>query len=201
LLLQWNYIDTLAHERRRLADLLETIPGDQWLTASNLPGWTVKEVVAHIVLEGRYDLVTSILGTIWHLGMNRYMAAAAKRYARNKSPQTLIQELRRQAGSARTPPGISLNEVRIDLLAHRQDILISIGHTPDLTDEQADIMLAHLAKPSLVGRWVLRQVWRRLDQTGIILPDGTMIGRGTDIHHLTPPQAVLFLLGRIDPSN
>lgn len=40
----------LAHdERNDLADLLETLTPQQWATASLCEGWTVRDVVAHVV--------------------------------------------------------------------------------------------------------------------------------------------------------
>lgn len=59
----WDAVHT---ERRRLVDDLESLSEDRWRTASLCPGWSVHDVLAH--------LIGSATTTRW--GFVRQMAAA-----------------------------------------------------------------------------------------------------------------------------
>ena len=58
----WAYID---EQRADLADFLDTLSAEQWETPSLCPGWTVREVAAHITQSttelGKADVRTGAL--------------------------------------------------------------------------------------------------------------------------------------------
>ena len=45
-----EYWEPIAARRRALADQLDGLPGDRWATPSLCGAWTVRDVVAHLVL-------------------------------------------------------------------------------------------------------------------------------------------------------
>jgi len=42
-------VDALSEQWAALDDVLSTVEGDAWLTPTALPGWTVRDVVSHII--------------------------------------------------------------------------------------------------------------------------------------------------------
>lgn len=47
--LQGRLVDALSEQWAVLDDVLSTVEGDAWLTPTALPGWTVRDVVSHII--------------------------------------------------------------------------------------------------------------------------------------------------------
>lgn len=60
-------LDDVAAERMQLADELESLTPQQWATPSLCPGWTVRDVVAHLTLSTR----ESVPGVLWRFARAR----------------------------------------------------------------------------------------------------------------------------------
>jgi uncharacterized protein (TIGR03083 family) len=118
----WGYID---EQRADLADLLDTLTSDQWNTPSLCPGWTVRDVAAHITHSttnwGRltYELVRS--------GFR--FDAVTLRMAREdrRSPEEIVAAMRAMVGGRRRPPGTAVTDPLMDVMVHGQDIAIPLG--------------------------------------------------------------------------
>jgi len=55
---QDSVVDALTEEWRVIDALLAELDGDQWLAPSNLPGWTVHDIVSHLI--GTESLLSGI---------------------------------------------------------------------------------------------------------------------------------------------
>ena len=51
-----DLVAEIAHERRAVADMLESLTDEQWATPSLAQGWTVRNVAAHLVMPFRYSM-------------------------------------------------------------------------------------------------------------------------------------------------
>lgn len=121
-----------AVERRRLADLLETLTPVQLATPSLCGDWDVRAVAAHLVsaLAPRpRDLLAALLHSRGRL--HRANAEHAVRVARRPFPE-LVAELRSRADSRLAPPVVGPRGPLTDVLVHTGDIAVPLGlpHQP-----------------------------------------------------------------------
>jgi len=165
----------VLRQRRRLADLLAGLDDGQWATASRCEGWTVQDVVAHLITTNQF----------WTLSINAGLAGAPTRVlvrfdpvatpaqlvatVRSRTPaETLdlfcssndelaavLVALDTEAWSrpAEAPPGhLSIDLVALHALwdgwIHERDIALPLGLT---TDEEADEIAASLAYVAALG--------------------------------------------------
>jgi uncharacterized protein (TIGR03083 family) len=112
-------LELLAAERRELLELLHDLTADEWTTPSLCAGWTVRDVVAHLL----WDTVT----------VRQYVAVAAK----YRSPDRINQHYVDEARDSSTDDLLSRFEsildggwlssimtggMLADLVVHQQDI-------------------------------------------------------------------------------
>jgi uncharacterized protein (TIGR03083 family) len=118
----WHYID---EQRADLADFLDTLSPAQWATPSLCPGWTVREVAAHITQanSSRARLVIEAIRSGFRFNSMTYG------YARRdtRTPAELTAALRAMVGVRRRPPGTAVADPLMDVLVHGQDIAIPLG--------------------------------------------------------------------------
>lgn len=138
---QWELV---ADERRSLADLLDGLDGQQWQAQSLCTEWTVKQVVAHLVMTpmrtptvvGATAALVRARGHLWHMG--RDVAVA---YAADRSPQQLVTMLRDLVDSHDKPRFVVATNILPDLVAHGQDIAVPLGIERPVPDATAEIVL------------------------------------------------------------
>jgi uncharacterized protein (TIGR03083 family) len=118
----WAYID---EQRADLADFLDTLSAEQWATPSLCPGWTVREVAAHVTQSatnwGRLTFELARSGFRFNAVTLR-MASDDQR-----TPQEITAALRAMVGGRRRPPGTATADPLMDVLVHGQDIAIPLG--------------------------------------------------------------------------
>src|SRR4051812_38025106 len=97
----------VADERRGLADTLDRLDDAAWTQASLCEGWTVREVVAHLVWPTEIS-IPRILVEMVRRGFNfdRVADDVAKRETRPNAE--LVAALRANAESRFKPPGMGL---------------------------------------------------------------------------------------------
>ncbi|MCW2812470.1 MAG: hypothetical protein JWP61_2928 [Friedmanniella sp.] len=122
----WSAIDD---QRRRTADLLGQLSEEEWRHASLCPGWTVRDVAAHLTLQ-ELSIGDALAAVIRHPGslggMNRMIRLSAHHKA-EQPVERLIDDLRATVGSRRTNVGVTNLETLIDILVHGQDIAVPLG--------------------------------------------------------------------------
>ncbi len=119
-------MDLAYEERSDLAAFLQTLTPQEWETESLCTGWTVKDVVAHVVSYEELDLVgvaTRIIKGRWVRANDIGVAEFAAR-----SPDELLEFLNRhlhpQGLTARFGGMIAL----VDGTVHHQDIRRALGY-------------------------------------------------------------------------
>jgi uncharacterized protein (TIGR03083 family) len=135
----WGHID---EQRADLADLLDTLSDAQWATPSLCPGWTVRNVAAHLTQAnaswGRMALEAFRSG----FRFNAMMSRAAREDRR--SPQEIVTNIRAMVGQRRRPPGTAVADPLMDTLVHGQDIAVPLGITRTMPVDAALIAAERL---------------------------------------------------------
>ena len=119
--------DNIATQRRGLADQLESLTPDQWATKSLCHAWTIKDVVAHLVMPHEVSIPRFTLSFVAaRFSFNRASETLTARLSK-RSTTELIADLRRHADGHFKPPGFGSEAPLTDVLIHGQDIRIPLG--------------------------------------------------------------------------
>ena len=122
-----EYWDTIATERRLLADQLDGLTPDQWATQSLCEAWTVKSVVAHLVVPHEVSVPRFALAFLVARGSFDRASEAMTAKLDTRSTTQLVSDLRRHAEGRFKPPGFGSEAPLTDVLIHGQDIRIPLG--------------------------------------------------------------------------
>jgi uncharacterized protein (TIGR03083 family) len=121
-----NVWSMLEAERIALADYLETLTPSDWEHPSLCDGWTVKDLVAHVVAGAKSTPGRFIVGIIGSGFDFDKMTAKEVRREADKTPTELVAELRAVAPHKTRPRNALLGEV----LVHHEDIRRALGAGP-----------------------------------------------------------------------
>ena len=181
-----------ADERHDLADLLETLTPDQWLHPSLCEGWSVKDVVAHVI---SYEEIShlGVFSTLVRSGLRpgRLNEARLRTY-RGCAPEHLVELLRAHLSPHGITAGFGGRIGLTDCMIHHQDIRRA-PHLPraipsDRLRDALDFSLRAPVLPSRRNAAGLRAVATDLDWHH---------GDGLEIRG--PGEALLMALaGRVD---
>jgi uncharacterized protein (TIGR03083 family) len=140
----------VAAERRRIADLLDSLDEDALATPSLCAGWDVKTVAAHLVSVVADSFWTFQLAALRHRGFNRAIDELA--HNRADAPATEIaRTLRQRADHRLSPPLTGPRSGLTDVLVHGGDIQIPLGLPFRPDDEQLRWALDFLTGPLPLG--------------------------------------------------
>ncbi|MFF3015675.1 maleylpyruvate isomerase family mycothiol-dependent enzyme [Streptomyces sp. NPDC057939] len=115
-------------ERAALVEDLERLDQDQWGSPSLCAGWTVHDVVAHLVDTARTTRLGFVTGLVRaRFDFDRQNARGVER-ARGASPQETLQRLREAATRRSTPPA-PLDSRLVEEIVHGEDIRRPLGIT------------------------------------------------------------------------
>jgi uncharacterized protein (TIGR03083 family) len=122
-----EYWEVIAAERRGLADQLDGLTPEQWATQSLCDAWTVRGVVAHLVMAHKVSIPRFTVAIARARGsFARANVTLTAREAEHPTAE-LIADLRRFADSHFKPPGFGSEAPLTDILIHGQDIRIPLG--------------------------------------------------------------------------
>jgi uncharacterized protein (TIGR03083 family) len=119
-------LDLVAAERRRVADLLETLDDDQWNVQSLCGEWTVRDVAAHLTAGWNVSIPRMARLMVRHRGFDGANAAAAKELA-GRPTRAIIDDLRAHADDPFSPPIVGHVGQLSDVITHGQDIARPLG--------------------------------------------------------------------------
>lgn len=141
----------IAAERRRIADLLDSLTPAQLEVPSLCGAWTVRQVAGHLVaaVAGR---PSQMLGALVTSGfrLHRANAKVATTMAR-RPPADLAAELRRHAESTFEPPVVGFPGQLTDLQVHGQDMRRPLGLPPGLELDRLRVSLDFLTGGRAIG--------------------------------------------------
>lgn len=140
----------LTAQRRHLADQLDALTEAEWDTPTLCAGWTVRHVVAHLVMPFRSSLPRFVAGMVRARGdFNRFADRVARRDAALPSGE-LTRLLRDNAEHSYKPPGAGYEAPLTDLVVHSLDITRPLGRPARIDPKAISIVLANLVTPRSV---------------------------------------------------
>lgn len=153
-----DILPAIADERRRIADLVESLTADQLNTPSLCGDWTVKQVAGHL-LAAISDSGVPLLPLIVRSGFSIHKANSrlATRVA-ERSPAELAQGLRDNADNPFCPPIVGYPGQLTDLQVHGQDMRRPLGLPHGLRLERLRVSLDFLVGGRAVGFTPRRRV-------------------------------------------
>ncbi|MGX6601826.1 maleylpyruvate isomerase family mycothiol-dependent enzyme [Micromonosporaceae bacterium Da 78-11] len=143
--------EAIAEERRRVADLLETLSPAQLDVPSLCGDWTVRQVAGHLlsaVAATPGKRLGALVGARFrlHRANSRLAVTTARRPV-----LTLAEELRRNAGNPFRPPVVGYPGQLTDLQVHGQDMRRPLGLPHGLSLDRLRISLDFLTGGRAVG--------------------------------------------------
>ena len=170
----WTAIDD---QRRRTADLLESLPEEQWDHPSLCDGWTVRHVAAHLTLQrqGPGDaagLIARHPRLLRSLTLNRMIHDSALLEAEQLTTDEIIGRIREGVGSRRHNVFVTAYDTLSDILVHSQDIARPLGVGLPMDPEAAAV--------GATRRWDTRRSWMSLVFGRLPLADHTLVATDAD---------------------
>lgn len=121
---QWRAIET---ERRRLADLLDTLTPDQWEGPSLCTEWRVQDVAAHVAMTWRLSAGIIVRGLVRSRGDTAAFGRDIAIADAQRPTTEIVVELRREAAARSRPVVTSVPALLADVIVHAQDIAVPLG--------------------------------------------------------------------------
>ena len=148
----------IAAERRRAADLIESLTPDQLRTPSLCTEWTVQDVAGHLLMP----LVTpvgKIMAAMAASGFSFDKANVKLSKAVSVRPAAdIAAALRERAEHPFKPPGATYEAPLDDAVVHQQDIRRPLGLGTDVDPERLQVCLSYLASGKANGVTSKRRV-------------------------------------------
>lgn len=135
----WACIDA---ERADLADFLAALTPEQWETPSLCPGWTVRNVAAHLTQSAASWPRMAVEAARSGFRFNRMIERVARED--QSTPDEIVATLRGMIGGRRRPPGTAVADPLMDTLVHGQDIAVPLGLSRPIPVEPAVIAARRL---------------------------------------------------------
>lgn len=132
-------------ERRRLVQDLEGITDEQWQTPSLCPGWTVHDILAHLIDSA----TTTRLGFLRQMVVSRFdfdrvNAAGVERHRRS-DPRKTLAAFRAVNDRTASPPA-SLATRLVEAYVHGEDIRRPLGMTSHYPTKHVVTALSYMAR-------------------------------------------------------
>lgn len=122
----WAYTHA---ERAALAATLAGLSDEQWAHDTLCPGWTVKDVAAHVISTpqtGWRQMPGMVLRNLGR-GYNTLIFREVKRRSERETRESILADFERFATSTHHVPTTTSVEPLMDVLVHHQDIVRPLG--------------------------------------------------------------------------
>jgi uncharacterized protein (TIGR03083 family) len=144
-------LEMIADERRRFADLVESLTEEQLATPSLCAEWTTKQVAGHLVAVVAASNVTAFKLLLTRgFSIHKANARLATRMAERPAAE-LARLLREHATDPFRPPVVGYPGALTDLLVHAQDIRRPLGLPHHLDPDRVRVSLDFLTGGRAVG--------------------------------------------------
>ncbi len=147
----------IADERRRMAELVESLKPGELYTQSLCESWTVHEVAAHLCAPWIFGARRIVPAVVRHgFRVHRANAELVRDLAADLTADEISRQLRMNAEFVFRAPIVGLLGQLTDLQVHGQDICRPLGLTRDLVPERMlpslEFLLSSKARGSFVPR-------------------------------------------------
>lgn len=182
--------EMIADQRCQLLAILQAFNTEQWHTPSLCTGWTVRDVVGHLVTPFVLGTGSVLLRLIRHgFNLNTALLHAAKYVAQRPTPE-LVSVLQANVSTRWTPPGVGPEAPLTDILMHTLDICHPLRLPHNIEPAKLQGALTFLVGRK--GRMMSAPAWRAgLHLIAEDLPWSW--GAGLDVHG--PAQPLMMVLG------
>jgi uncharacterized protein (TIGR03083 family) len=136
----------IAVERRRAADLLESLDDAQLQTQSLCAQWTVRDIAGHLISPFSVSLPEFLVGVIRNGGFSRYSVKLSQQLGRRPLSE-IVQTLRHNADNEFTPPLQGPGAPLTDLAVHVRDVARPLGLATSASPDAWESVLAFLTAP------------------------------------------------------
>jgi len=142
--------DTIAVERRELAEILNAAPFNSWDTQSLCAGWRVRDVAAHMTMPFRYSTPRFVIEIMKAGGsFNRMSDRSARRDAQMQTSE-LVAALRNNADNPWKPPGGGFEGALTHDVIHGLDITVALEVGRKVPEDCLRVVLDVVARPKSV---------------------------------------------------
>src|SRR5215475_5514408 len=131
--------EMIAEERASLVEALAALPPDAWDKPSLLPGWAVRDVVAHMIATAEMTppkFFAGLLGTGFKF--NNLSEKNIARVKSGRSDEDLVARYRSLIGARNAPPGPAPSWLG-ETVVHGEDVFRALG---GYRDHPADHLVA-----------------------------------------------------------
>jgi uncharacterized protein (TIGR03083 family) len=132
----WTHIHA---ERASLAETLAALRVEQWEHPSLCPGWTVRDVAAHVISTPQIRMreLVGLFARNLGRGYNEMILREVQRLGAGQSPERILADFATYADSRQHVATTTVIEPLIDALVHHQDIVRPLGLTHEMDPEAA----------------------------------------------------------------
>lgn len=130
--------------RHSLLSTFENLDDQQWEVPSLCPGWTVRQVLAHLILAARPPTrryIAAVVGARGSFDKANHSLAAAEA---ERPPAELLSDYRSVIGHKFSPPGWPEAAPLSDIMLHSFDVRIPLGLESDAPAEHYEPVLSLL---------------------------------------------------------
>lgn len=177
--------DMITADRGTFADYLATLTDAQWAAPSLCTEWSVKDVVAHLLVpptmsKGKVFLAFAGSG----FNLDKMSGKLVKRITGQLSNAEVVATVRSTAGVHRAPPGLQPVGMLAELLVHAADISMAIDRPLQLPVAHHVVALDHLknVQPVLGCKRRIAGLRLRATDTDWSTGDGPLVEG--DVQHL-----------------
>ncbi|MDH4146942.1 MAG: maleylpyruvate isomerase family mycothiol-dependent enzyme [Acidimicrobiia bacterium] len=119
--------DAITVERHRLADVLDGLESAQWDTPSLCGGWSVRDVLGHLLSILEVPVWKFLVGSVRRRSFDRYADEVACQLAASAGPGELVARFRARAATRFAPPVVGPIAPLVDICVHAHDIGWPLG--------------------------------------------------------------------------
>lgn len=118
--------EAIVKQRLALCDIAEQFDADQLATPSLCDGWTVRDVLSHVMGPMEFSALRAV-GPIIRARFNFDRFTQLMVAADTRSGPQLVEAMRKGASGRWTPPGFGFEAPLTDIIVHTGDICIPLG--------------------------------------------------------------------------
>jgi uncharacterized protein (TIGR03083 family) len=142
-----EYWSPIAERRRALADQLAGLGDDRWATPSLCGAWTVRDVVAHLIVPHVVSTPTFLVAMVRAGGRFPRANVAMTASVAGRPTAELVEDLRRYADSRAKPPIFDSRAPLTEILVHGQDVRLPLGLDDEPSVDLWEASLGFLVEP------------------------------------------------------
>jgi uncharacterized protein (TIGR03083 family) len=153
-----DYFAHIARQRYAVADVLDTLKGDEWGSPSMCEGWRIQEMAAHLTMPFRVSKSKFLWSVVGAGGNIAKVMDSFVRAHSGEPADELIGYLRNNAESRVVPPFLSPAGPLTEIVVHGFDVSIPTGRHVEVPEETSRLVLDYLVSSTPASVYTKRGV-------------------------------------------